>query len=215
MEAAYYYNLKHGVTKDIKTGDLVLKKNLPTSPTDIPTHLLPRCSGPYEVLEISSMGVRLKHTTTGKEVKSSLRHIRPIYMREDSMAIEDGGPAFATDEYVIVKMMSRRAGTDPRWHLAKLLHSNLDEDAWTVQWCNTTDVTSNLRINKRFLLAWRTQANPEGETLSMNASEGWQPWTHTCTVKRFLTPSFKLLRRGKLPDQIKAIVRSKFVKQYW
>ena len=215
MEAAYYYNLKHGVTKDIKTGDLVLKKNLPTSPTDIPTHLLPRCSGPYEVLEISSMGVRLKHTTTGKEVKSSLRHIRPIYMREDSMAIEDGGPVFATDEYVIVKMMPRRAGTDPRWHLAKLLHPNLDEDAWTVQWCNTTDVTSNLRINKRFLLAWRTQANPEGETLSMNASEGWQPWTHTCTVKRFLTPSFKLLKRGKLPDQIKAIVRSKFVKQYW
>ena len=30
MEAAYYYNLKHGLTKDIKTSDLVLKKSLPT-----------------------------------------------------------------------------------------------------------------------------------------------------------------------------------------
>ena len=120
MEAAYYYNLKHGVIKDIKTGDLVLKKNLPTAPTDIPTHLLPRCSGPYEVLEISSMGVRLKHTATGKEVKSSLRHIRPIYLREDSTMSEDGGPTFASNEYVIVKMTSRGSGSDPRWQVAKL-----------------------------------------------------------------------------------------------
>ena len=215
MEAAYYYNLKHGVIKDIKTGDLVLKKNLPTAPTDIPTHLLPRCSGPYEVLEISSMGVRLKHTATGKEVKSSLRHIRPIYLREDSMMSEDGGPTFASNEYVIVKMTSRGSGSEPRWQVAKLLHSNLDQDAWLVQWCNTKDRTNSLRIDKKFLLSWRARANSEEETLSMNASEGWQPWTHTCTVKRFLTPSFKLLKHGKLPDQIKAIVRLKFVNQYW
>ena len=33
---------------------------------------------------------------------------------------EDGGPTFASNEYVVVKMTSRRSGSDPRWQVAKL-----------------------------------------------------------------------------------------------
>ena len=138
------------MTKDVKTGDLVLKRNLPIiAPTDNPTHLLPRCSvGPYELLEMSSMDVRLKHTPIGKEVESSLRHIRPVYLREDSTMNEDGGLKFASNEYVIVNIPSCRSRSDPKWQVAKLLHPNLDEDAWVVQWCSTKGTTDTLELTR-------------------------------------------------------------------
>ena len=69
-ESAHFFNKKHGIKRDIRTGDLVLKKHLPRQPTDIPTHLLPRCSGQYRVLRISSKGAQLRHATTGKVIKS-------------------------------------------------------------------------------------------------------------------------------------------------
>ena len=45
LEAAHYYNIKHGIKRDVGTGDLVLRRKIPANPTDVPSHLLPRCTG--------------------------------------------------------------------------------------------------------------------------------------------------------------------------
>ena len=76
LEAAHYYNIKHSIKRDKNTGDLVLRRKIPTNPTDVPSHLLPRCTGPYRVLKIDARGALLEHCTTGQRQRSSLHHIR-------------------------------------------------------------------------------------------------------------------------------------------
>ena len=68
------------------------------------------------------------------------------------------------------------------------------------------------RLERRgYQLAWRKNHDDgEREVLSMNAEAGWEPFTWVVTVRRLLTPSFKLLKHGVLPDPIKAIIRSLF-----
>ena len=60
LDSSKYYNKKHGIKKDIKTGDLVFKTEIPRNKSDTTTHLLPRCSGPFKVVQISTKGAVLK-----------------------------------------------------------------------------------------------------------------------------------------------------------
>jgi hypothetical protein len=216
LEAAHYYNIKHGIKHDIGTGDLVLRRKIPTNPTDVPSHLLPRCTGPYRVLKISSRGALLKHCTTGQQQRSSLRHLRRCEVRRDDEEYEtDGALKHAANEYVIVRM-TNRSGSASKWNVAKLLHPTPDEDGWVIQWCNTSETGPLPRLERRgYQLAWRQ--NHDGgsrEVLAMNAEAGWEPFTWVVTLRRLLTPSFKLLKHGILPDSIKAIIRSSFESKY-
>ena len=216
IESAHYYNLKHGIKRDIRVGDLVLRKKIPTNPTDVPSHLLPRCTGPYRVLKINARGAIIEHATTGKTAKSSLRHIRPcIVRRDDAEYDEEGSLKFTAGEFAVVKMYKSSSTTD-KWQLAKLLHLTPDEDAWVVQWCNTRDADPVNRMDRRFTLVWMKEDGcGNEELLQMNAKPGWIGMQWVVTLHRFLTPSFKLKSQGKLPAPIKAIIRSKFESVNW
>jgi hypothetical protein len=216
-ESAHYFNKKHGIKRDIRTDDLVLKKHLPRQPTDIPTHLLPRCSGPYRVLQITSKGALLKHSTTGKILKSSLGHLRRCLVRRDDEEFEEeGGLKFSSGDYAIVRMFPRKRSSDPKWHVAKLLHPTPDEDAWAVQWCNVSGEGPTIRCEQSYKLAWqREDEDSSAEIYASNAPPGCVPITWVAVLSRFITHGFKLLKGGFLPPEVKAIIKSKFPAEDW
>ena len=60
---------------------------------------------------------------------------------------------------------------------------------------------------------WRGE-RPIGVEKEIDAEAEWEPFTWVVTLRRLLTPSFKLLKHGVLPDPIKAIIRSLFEAKY-
>ena len=108
----------------------------------------------------------IQHDTTGKTTKTSLRHIRPCYVRQDDEEFgEDGGLKLMSDHYVIVKMKPQLTSTDPKWQLAKLLHPTPDEDAWVVQWCNLARPDQSPRMDGKFVLVWRGEDGEESSEM--------------------------------------------------
>ena len=97
-ESAHYYNLKHGVVRDIAQGSHVFKWKLPRYQGEVSTHLLPRCTGPYKVLQISGRGAKLQHCVSGKTTTASLRHIKPAYLRAGDDQLIDGSSAIMYTE---------------------------------------------------------------------------------------------------------------------
>lgn len=214
-EAAHYYNKRHGIKRDIGTGDLVLRKKIPRHPTDIPTHLLPRCVGPYRVLRISARGAKLQHATTGKIERSSLRHLRRCLIgQSDEDYLDDGSLKFAANDTVVVRMYPQKDSSAPRWQLARLLHPTPDEDAWVIQWINTKDSLPVRRLDRKFLLSWRREDGKGDEIFAKNAPANHIPTTWIVTIHRIMTAGFKL-KQSKIPDTAKAIIRSKFESKFW
>ena len=140
----------------------------------------------------------------------------PIRQGDDEYS-EDGALKLSSNDYVIVRMHPKKSSSDPKWQLAKLLHTNLDEDAWVVQWCNTRDTGPVARLDRKFLLSWRNEDGTGDEVFAMQAPPDHIPTTWVVTVGRFLTASFRLHQHGKilLPDSVKAIIRSKFESKFW
>ena len=215
-EAAHYYNRKRGIKRDIGVGDLVLRKALPRHATDIPSHLLPRCSGPYRVLRVSTRGALIKHATTGQEVKTSLRHLRRCLVRHGDERFDTSGSLKLTsDDYVIVSMQPEKESSKPKWQVAKLLYPTLDDDIWVIQWCNVPGTGPARRMDGRFKLAWFLEADSEQEVYGSNCPKGYLSATWAVKSRRFLTASFKLEKHGKLPATIKAHIKAKYESKYW
>jgi hypothetical protein len=216
LESARYYNAKHGGKSDIRVGDLILRKKIPTNPTDVPTHMLPRCTGPYRVLKINARGVIIEHATTHKTTKSSLRHIRPCTVRRDDEEYDESGSLrLNSNDYVVIRMYPKASSDTPRWQVAKLLYPTPDEDAWMLQWCNTSDVVPVPRMDRKFKLAWFKNEDSGEEAYAMNAKPGYVSIQHVVLLHRILTPSFRLLAHGRLPPNVKAIIKSKFESRFW
>jgi hypothetical protein len=214
LESARYYNQKHSIKKDLRVGDLVLRQKIPTNPTDIPSHMLPRCTGPYRVLKVSARGAIIKHATTGKVDKSSLRHIRKCIVRRDDEDYEpDGKLQLRSAEYVIVRMYPQ-GDSGPKWQVARLLHQTPDEDSWVVQWCNTDDDDQSVRIECSFAPAWFVNEDSDVEVYSLTKKQRYVSIEWVVTLQRVLGPSFKLVR-SKLPAPVKAIIKSRFLSKYW
>lgn len=214
-DASRYYNSRHGIKRDIRAGDMVLKRHRTTTPTGVPSHLLPRCSGPYQILRINGKGAIIKHSHTGKESRVSLRLIRRCHIRQDDSGYsETGGFQLAVNEFVIVKM-DHVSEEDPKWHVAKLIHITPDEDAWTIQWCNSPGVDQPVRMERDYKPAWEDPVGAEGKEIYSNTPQPhWKPWLHVVTLGRILTPSFRLLL-GKIPGRIKIAIKEKYKEKYW
>ena len=207
-ESAYYYNKRHGVIRNICQGDKVFVKNLPRTPGEVSTHMLPRCSGVYRVLRISSKGARLKHTTTGVTRNSTMRHLRKAYIRSDDEHYEEQGDMRLSEkQFVVVKLVGIPKTAKRKWQVAQLVHTTPDQDAWVVQWLNTSD--HGPMLDATYKLAW---SNEDGEEeFSDKQKIGFSPLTWTVRKHRFLSVGFQM-RNGKLPADVKATLRTKFSK---
>ena len=183
LDSSKYYNKKHGIKKDIRTGDLVFKTEIPRNKSDTTTHLLPRCSGPFKVVQISTKGAVLKNLVTGKTDPISLRHIRKVHVRDghDATGAETGieGSEYSEGDFVIVKMYPR-CDQEPKWHVVKLMHITLAGDAWVSQWCNVVGSKASCRCESRFALSWYPDGVEGGdEVFGMSAPPAHSPsWHH-------------------------------------
>ena len=109
-------------------------------------------------------------------------------------------------QYVVVRLHARKTARRKKWQVGKLVHTTPDEAQWVIQWCNTESGGSML--NARYYPAWLL---PDGETekFADNQQTGWQPIWHVVHKRRFITPAFAL-SGGKIPNAIRAVLRSKF-----
>ena len=169
------------------------------------------------MLRISSKGAQLRHATTGKVIKSSLGHLRRCLVRQDDEEFQkDGGLKFSSNDHAIVRMFPRKSSSDPKWQVAKLLHPTPDEDAWAVQWCNASGEGPTRRCERSYRLAWqRENEDSSAEIYASNAPAGCIPIMWVATLSRFITAGFKLSKNGRLPPEIKAIIKSKFAQEHW
>jgi hypothetical protein len=214
-DAARYYNKKHGIKRDIRAGDMVLKRHRTTTPTGVPSHVLPRCSGPYQVLKITHRGAIIKHGHTGKTTRVSLRLIRRCHIRQDDEYYgAEGEFRLTVGECAIVKMTCASSG-DPKWNVAKLMHLTPDEDAWVIQWCNSADVDQLVRMERNaYMPAWEDPRDPGKEIYAVNGQPNWKPWEYVVNLHRIITYSFRLAS-GKIPPKIKTIIKAAFKTEYW
>ena len=191
----------------VAQGDEAFVRNIPRNPSQISTHLLPRCSGPYRILRISTKGAVLKHKVTGATRKESLRFLKKAYSRaeDDADYGEPDDQRYSEGQYVVVRLHARKTARR-KWQVGKLVHTTPDEAQWVIQWCNTESGGSML--NARYYPAWLL---PDGETekFADNQQTGWQPIWHVVHKRRFITPAFAL-SGGKIPNAIRAVLRSKF-----
>ena len=148
---------------------------------------------------------------TGGVVQSSLRHLRPAYLRiDDDQFDEEGDTNFASGQLVVVRLFVAKTAVR-KWQVAQLLHTSMDQDAWEVQWYNTAD--SGSLLEARYLPAWLKSDGKEAYAAPGKQKESWKPLTWTVYKRRFLTPSFQLKHR-RLPANIKSILRAKFGDKY-
>ena len=112
---------------------------------------------------------------------------------------------YSEGQYVVVRLHARKTARR-KWQVGKLVHTTPDEAQWVIQWCNTESGGSML--NARYYPAWLL---PDGETekFADNQQTGWQPIWHVVHKRRFITPAFAL-SGGKIPNAIRAVLRSKF-----
>ena len=206
-ESATYYNSKHGVIRDITQGSLVLRTKISQTPGDVSTHMLPKCSGPYQVLKVSAKGARIKHSVTGKELNTTLRQLRPLRQRPSDDSIdEQGNTSFSAGQLVVVRLKVPK-NVKRKWQVAKLLHTTPDENAWEVQWYNSPDTGSSF-LDMRYLPAYATTAGKEVYTKSPKT--GMKPLCWNVYKHRFITPAFKL-NKDKLPPKVRAAIRASSV----
>ena len=166
--------------------------------------MLPRCNGPYKVLKVTSLGARIRHSVTGKELRCTLRQLRPLHFKSADLAkfSEDGETKFSAGQILIVRLMVSKQERR-KWLPVKLLHSTMDQDAWEVQWYNTHDQGDMLTA--RYYLAWE---KPNGEEIyCANAKTGYRPLQWCVYKGRFITPAFKF-QSNRLPPAIRALIRS-------
>ena len=126
-ESAHYYNLKHGVVRDIAQGSHVFKWKLPRYQGEVSTHLLPRCTGPYKVLQISGRGAKLQHCVSGKTTTASLRHIKPAYLRAGDDQLMDGSSALYTEGKIVIVRLAAARNAVRKWQVCRLDHTTMDE----------------------------------------------------------------------------------------
>lgn len=210
-ESAHYYNLKHGVIRDYTVNAKVFKRKLPRFQGEVSTHMLPHCTGPYRILKVSTKGAQLKHCVTGGISNSTLRHLRPAYYRtDDDQFDESGQTSFAGGQLVVVRLTSVPKNDVRKWQVARLMHTTADQDAWEIQWYNTPDKSGPM-LDKRYMSSWEVPGK-QGEKLVLFGKQesGWLPVSWRVYKGRFLTPSFKLTKGQRLPDNIKSILRAKF-----
>jgi len=162
----------------------------------------------YRVPRISSKGARLKHTTTGVTRNSTMRHLRKAYIRSDDEHYEEQGDMRLSEkQFVVVKLVGIPKTAKRKWQVAQLVHTTPDQDAWVVQWLNTSD--HGPMLDATYKLAW---SNEDGEEeFSDKQKIGFSPLTWTVRKHRFLSVGFQM-RNGKLPADVKATLRTKFSK---
>ena len=203
-ETAKYYNKKHGVLKDIVQGSMVLRQKISQTPGDVSTHMLPRCSGPYKVLQVSSLGAQIRHSVTGDELRCSLRQLRPLHFKPEDAAkfSEEGATLFEEGQVVIVRLMVPK-NEKRKWLPARLVHTTLDQDAWVIQWYNTHE--DGDMLNAKYYPAWQ---KPNGEeAYRSSAKTGWRSLEWTVYKGRFISPAFKFVNH-RLPPTIRAIIKA-------
>ena len=205
-ESAHYYNLKHGVVRDIAQGSHVFKWKLPRYQGEVSTHLLPRCTGPYKVLQISGRGAKLQHCVSGKTTTASLRHIKPAYLRAGDDQLMDGSSALYTEGKIVIVRLAAARNAVRKWQVCRLDHTTMDEDAWIVQWYNSHD--DGFMLEKRYYSAWEKTDGTEIYAAS-RADPSWVPVTWTVHKGRFLTGPFEL-KHAKIPPTIKSRIKAMF-----
>ena len=76
--AAEYYNEKHGIPINVVTGDLVFCEDHAFNMSDLPAKVLPKCTGPWRIIQVTSRSAKLKHIYSGIEKSANLRHLRKV-----------------------------------------------------------------------------------------------------------------------------------------
>ena len=86
----------------------------------------------------------------------------------------------------------------------KLLHCNLDQTAWEIQWCNLHSNDARPMLELQYYPAW---AKPDGqEAYELLPAAGWEPLQWNVYDKRIISPPFQLV--NQLPVHIRALIRA-------
>ena len=126
-----------------------------------------------------------------------------------------GSLKLVSDDFVTVTMQPAKESSNPKWQVAKLLHPTLDADIWVIQWCNVVGTGPTRRMDAKYKLVWFKEDDSTQEVYSSNCPVGYLSATWVVSTRRFLTPSFKLEKYGKLPATVKAAIKAKYESKFW
>ena len=212
---ADYYNEHHGVVSDIVTGDLVFCEVHNYNTSEMPTKLLPKCSGPWKVLKISSKGAYISHVTSGVEKPASLRHLKKVRLTSEQMQqLEDR--EFYHDAEVMGQLPGRFVIVSANkigFNIGKLVSTLDDYVSWSIQWYNIKDagVTGKSRVGVEYLPCW-TDRDSGNEIRQRVQPANSDPMLATVKRKRFIGDTFDMSASRKLPSTTCATLRGKFPK---
>jgi hypothetical protein len=212
---ADYYNEHHGVVSDIVTGDLVFCEVHNYNASEMPTKLLPKCSGPWKVLKISSKGAYISHVTSGVEKPASLRHLKKVRLTSEQMQqLED--KEFYHDAEVMGQLPDRFVIVSANkigFNIGKLVSTLDDYVSWSIQWYNIKDagVAGKPRIGVEYLPCW-TDRDSGNEIRQRTQPANSDPMLATVKRKRFIGDAFDMNASRKLPTTTCATLKGKFPK---
>jgi len=209
-KSATYYNEHHHVqgSSTITQGSYCFKEAHTVNSAKIPAKILPKCTGPWKVLRVSSGGALIQHAYSAKKQSVSLRHIRSANV---SSAIEENSQstAFEAGELIFVKMVGANA-SDRKFHMCKLLDSE-DGETWNVQWYNTNCKLGDNLLTAQWLPSW---SNSSGvEKFHAKSPVGYTATQYVVHKRRFLPPTFQL-DKARMPAEVRSMLKSKFRTDY-
>ena len=153
---------------------------------------------------MDTKGVLLKHTMSGKETPTSLRHVRRAYVHEKAVQDQLGGTVFKPGMLIVVKL--KRSGLNRVWAIAQLEWTTGDELAWQVAWYNCHAKKGSNLLDATWYPAWLMQSGKE-RYCSKKPKDAVTRVHGTVKVHRFVPPAFEL-QSGKLPPAVRAKLRS-------
>ena len=212
---ADYYNEHHGVVSDIVTGDLVFCEVHNYNASEMPTKLLPKCSGPWRVIKISSKGAYISHVTSGVKKPASLRYLKKVRLTSAQLEqLED--KEFYHDAEVMGQLPSRFVIVSANkigFNIGKLVSTLDDYVSWSIQWYNVKDagVVGKSRVGVEYLPCWadRDSGNQIRQRIQPARSD---PMLTTVKRRRFIGDAFDMNASGKLPPTTCVALRGKFPK---
>ena len=163
--AAEHYNGRHGKPIDIVTGDLVFCEDHRYNATNLPTKMLPKCTGPWKVLRVTTRSAELKHVHSGIEKPANLRHLRKCKLTP--MQVEK---LSNKDQWHEAEVLGQVPGAmvivnTPiiGFNVGKLVRTQDDYVSWTIQWFNIKDagVEGKSRLTNTYLPCWIDKTSGE------------------------------------------------------
>jgi hypothetical protein len=206
--AKKYYDLRNGASPPFEEGKCLFLKYTPHATEEVPSKIMPKCTGPWRILQIHDTSASVRHISTNKPKTVPLRRCIPATSDiQDPTPPKERPAVHLVGEYVIVRAHNPRPKERP-WNLAQITLIPDDNDTAEVHWlnCHGKNITSSI-----YMLAW---TNGEQEKLTMLPKPNWERCHFTVKTKRFVGDSFTMSVKNKgltLPKEVIARITAAFL----